>query len=76
MDEIDGLLPFPVGLVIAQLDEVARLRPNASRVELIKSITGRRNFEALLRAGRVSPRKLDELQCALTDCLGQGLTFK
>ena len=80
MTETDGIAPFPVGdapdtrLVIAQLDEVARLRPDVPRVELIRAITGRRNFEVLLMAGRVSPRKLEELECALTDWLGQGLT--
>ena len=52
-DEIAG--EVRIRLVIALLDEVARVRPYVPRTQLVRSITGRRDFETLLKAGRVTP---------------------
>ena len=68
-DEIAG--EVRIRLVIALLDEVARVRPYVPRTQLVRSITGRRDFETLLKAGRVTPRRMVDVEGALAHWLGR-----
>ena len=60
-----------IRLVTALMDEVAGLCPGVPRVELARAITGRRNFEVRLKAGRVSPRQMEDMEGALCHWLGR-----
>ena len=56
--------------VLALIDEAARVRPDVPRVELVRAITKRRNFEMRLKAGRVTQRQLEDTEGALCHWLG------
>ena len=55
----------------ALMDEVACRRPGVPRATLAKAITGRRDFETRLQAGRVSLRQMEDMEGALCQWLGQ-----
>ena len=63
-------LDFHIRILTALMDEVARLRPSVSRVELARAMTGSRDFEIRLRAGFVSPRQMREMEGALCHWIG------
>ena len=63
-------LDFHIRILTALMDEVVSLRPDVPRVEMARAITGRRDFEVRLRAGRVSPRQLEDMEGALCHWLG------
>ena len=63
-------LDFHIRILTALMDEAARLRPDVPRVELVRAITKRRNFELRLKAGRVSQRQIEDMEGALCHWLG------
>ena len=66
-DGIQGDVRFVLGL----LDEVERVSPGMSRIQIVRRFTKQRNFEAQLIEGRVSMRRLAVIAGKLSDWLGR-----